>query len=292
MISPDFADGGHRRRHGHADREPGRHRRPARRVHRRRRQASSPGSSTSSRCSGEWRISDPPDGLIILEPDFERLYDERDVVLPRPHRAARGARPAAADQGRARSRPRSSSGCWTGRPRPLAAGVRNPLAGVQLRSAVTITRPVGGRRPDRGPGRPGAGAVRDLRADRVDARASLEPDGRDPRRRRTGAHRRASAGADASSDWAAFDPDAVPAGRGGALPERRGAAHGDRGRAGAGAGRDRRLRRSPAPRSRPTRAPASSDVPGGRARPTRPGAVLYAGQLRRATSRRCSPPRR
>jgi hypothetical protein len=23
---------------------------------------------------GEWRITDPPDGLIILEPDFQRLY--------------------------------------------------------------------------------------------------------------------------------------------------------------------------------------------------------------------------
>ena len=34
--------------------------------------------------NGEWRISDPPDGLIILEPDFERLYDERDVFFLDP----------------------------------------------------------------------------------------------------------------------------------------------------------------------------------------------------------------
>lgn len=33
---------------------------------------------------GEWRIAAPPDGLIILEPDFERLYDEVDVFFVDP----------------------------------------------------------------------------------------------------------------------------------------------------------------------------------------------------------------
>ena len=33
---------------------------------------------------GEWRISDPPNGLIMLEPDFERLYVERDVFFLDP----------------------------------------------------------------------------------------------------------------------------------------------------------------------------------------------------------------
>ena len=31
---------------------------------------------TLEQVDGEWRISDPPDGLIILEPDFQRLYEE------------------------------------------------------------------------------------------------------------------------------------------------------------------------------------------------------------------------
>ena len=33
---------------------------------------------------GEWRISDPPDGLLMLEPDFERLYERRDLYFLDP----------------------------------------------------------------------------------------------------------------------------------------------------------------------------------------------------------------
>jgi len=33
---------------------------------------------------GEWRISDPPDGLLMLEPDFERLYQRRDLYFLDP----------------------------------------------------------------------------------------------------------------------------------------------------------------------------------------------------------------
>ncbi|SNS02003.1 Sporulation and spore germination [Geodermatophilus pulveris] len=33
---------------------------------------------------GEWRISDPPDGLLMLLPDFERLYERRDLYFLDP----------------------------------------------------------------------------------------------------------------------------------------------------------------------------------------------------------------
>jgi hypothetical protein len=87
---------------------------------------------------GEWRISDPPNGLIILEPDFERLFLERDVffldptgqrVVPDPRLLIKGdAQPTALIQ-RILDGPSGA----------IAAGVRNPLTGVQLRNAVTIT---------------------------------------------------------------------------------------------------------------------------------------------------------
>ena len=87
---------------------------------------------------GEWRISDPPNGLIMLEPDFERIYVERDVffldptrqrVVPDPRLLIKGdAQPTALIQR-----------ILDGPSGPIAAGVRNPLTGAQLRSAVTIT---------------------------------------------------------------------------------------------------------------------------------------------------------
>jgi hypothetical protein len=87
---------------------------------------------------GEWRISDPPNGLIMLEPDFERIYVERDVffldptrqrVVPDPRLLIKGdAQPTALIQR-----------ILDGPSGPIAAGVRNPLTGAQLRNAVTIT---------------------------------------------------------------------------------------------------------------------------------------------------------
>ncbi|UOY01256.1 LpqB family beta-propeller domain-containing protein [Blastococcus sp. PRF04-17] len=85
----------------------------------------------------EWRISDPPDGLIILEPDFVRLYDRLSAffldptdqrLVPDPRHLVVGeAQPTALVQ-------RLLDG-----PSPaLAAGVRNPLTGVQLERAVTV----------------------------------------------------------------------------------------------------------------------------------------------------------
>ena len=93
---------------------------------------------TLQQVEGEWRISDPPDGLIILEPDFERLYDERAAyfldttgqrMVPDPRYLITGeAQPTALIQ-RLLDGPSGA----------LAPGVRNPLAGVQLRNAVTVT---------------------------------------------------------------------------------------------------------------------------------------------------------
>ena len=92
---------------------------------------------TLEQVEDEWRITNPSDGLIIAEPDFERLYDERSVyfldqtgqrVVPDPRHLIRGeAQPTALVQ-RVLEGPSGT----------LAAGVRNPLSGVQLRSAVTV----------------------------------------------------------------------------------------------------------------------------------------------------------
>jgi hypothetical protein len=86
---------------------------------------------------GEWRINNPPDGLIMLQPDFERLYVERDAffldptrqrVVPDPRLIIKGdAQPTALIQR-----------LLDGPSGPIAAGVRNPLTGAQLRNAVTI----------------------------------------------------------------------------------------------------------------------------------------------------------
>jgi hypothetical protein len=87
---------------------------------------------------GQWRITDPPPGLLILEPDFERLYDERDAffvdptgqrLVPDPRYLIAGAaQPTTLVQ-------RVLDGPSAG----LTEGVRNPLAGAQLRRAVTVT---------------------------------------------------------------------------------------------------------------------------------------------------------
>ena len=86
---------------------------------------------------GEWRITDPPDGLIMLEPDFRRLYDEVDAyfldpteqrVVPDPRYLIRGESQPTALVERLIAGPSA----------PLAAGVRNPLTGVELTRAVTV----------------------------------------------------------------------------------------------------------------------------------------------------------
>ena len=86
----------------------------------------------------QWRIVDPPDGLVMLEPDFERLYDERDAffvdwtgqrVVPDPRYLITG-----------QSQPTTIvQRLIDGASPALADGVKNPLAGAQLRRAVTVT---------------------------------------------------------------------------------------------------------------------------------------------------------
>jgi hypothetical protein len=86
---------------------------------------------------GEWRITDPPDGLIMLEPDFRRLYDQLDAyfldpteqrVVPDPRYLIRGESQPTVLVERLIEGPSA----------PLAAGVRNPLSGVQLTQKVTV----------------------------------------------------------------------------------------------------------------------------------------------------------
>ncbi len=86
---------------------------------------------------GEWRITDPPDGLTILAPDFERLYDAVDAyfldptlqqLVPDPRYLITGeAQPTALVE-------RLIEGASP----TLAAGVRNPLAGAQLARRITV----------------------------------------------------------------------------------------------------------------------------------------------------------
>jgi hypothetical protein len=85
--------------------------------------------------SGEWRIADPEDGLLLLLPDFQRTYDQLDAffldptgtrLVPDPRfLVAGGAQPNALVE-RLIAGPSS----------PLAAGVANPLAEARLRTVV------------------------------------------------------------------------------------------------------------------------------------------------------------
>jgi hypothetical protein len=87
---------------------------------------------------GQWRIANPPDGLVMLVPDFERLYDDLAAyfvdptgqrVVPDPRYLLSGeAQPTTLVQ-------RLLDG-----PSPaLSAGVENALEGVTLLRAVTVS---------------------------------------------------------------------------------------------------------------------------------------------------------
>ncbi|MGY1637724.1 LpqB family beta-propeller domain-containing protein [Geodermatophilus sp. SYSU D00742] len=87
---------------------------------------------------GESRITNPPDGLLVLEPDFERLYERRDLyfvdptgqrVVPDPRYLISGEAQPTVLVERMLDGPSSA----------LAAGVHNELAGVSLRSTVTVS---------------------------------------------------------------------------------------------------------------------------------------------------------
>jgi Lipoprotein LpqB beta-propeller domain/Sporulation and spore germination len=92
---------------------------------------------TLSDDSGEWRITDPPDGLLLLQPDFARTYDAVNAyfldptgtrVVPDPrYLVTGGAQPNVLVQ-------RLIDGASPS----LAAGVANALAGAELRSTVSV----------------------------------------------------------------------------------------------------------------------------------------------------------
>ena len=86
---------------------------------------------------GEWRISDPPEGLVILETDFERLYDAVDAyfldptlrqLVPDPRYLIGGEAQPTALVERLIQGPSAA----------LAQGVVNPLGGARLARRVTV----------------------------------------------------------------------------------------------------------------------------------------------------------
>lgn len=92
---------------------------------------------TLEQIEDEWRITDPPDGLIILEPDFQRLYEESPAYFfdPTFQRLVPDPRYVIAGD----ALPTAVVDRLIGGASPtLAAGVRNPLSGTTLRSAVRV----------------------------------------------------------------------------------------------------------------------------------------------------------
>jgi hypothetical protein len=92
-------------------------------------------SFTLTEDSGEWRITDPEDGLLLLLPDFQRTYDQLDVyfldptgtrLVPDPRFLVTGQAQPNALVERLISGPSST----------IAAGVGNPLVGARLRTTV------------------------------------------------------------------------------------------------------------------------------------------------------------
>jgi hypothetical protein len=92
---------------------------------------------TLEQVDDEWRITDPPDGLIILEPDFQRLYEEAAVyfVDPTGQRLVPDPRYVLAGEALPTT---IVERLIAGPSAYLPAGaVQNPLNGAQLRSNVS-----------------------------------------------------------------------------------------------------------------------------------------------------------
>jgi hypothetical protein len=158
---------------------------------------------------GEWRITNPPDGLVMLEPDFIRLYDRRQAyfldptgtrVVPDPRYLITGdAQPTAL-----------LDRLFEGPSAVIDAGVRNALSGeVQLRSTVEVDGQeavvdVTGLGADPAPVLAEISAqvvwtLRQLGIRSVEIRVDgdlVRLDGVPPQQ--------------TVDDWASFDPDAVP----------------------------------------------------------------------------------
>ncbi len=92
---------------------------------------------TLAQVDGEWRIGNPRDGLVMLVPDFERLYDDLDLHFVDPTQSRVVPDPRYLLSGEAQ--PTSLVQRLVEGPSPaLAAGVGNALAGVTLTRAVTV----------------------------------------------------------------------------------------------------------------------------------------------------------
>lgn len=87
----------------------------------------------------QWRITDPPEGLLMLQPDFERLYDEIDLYFPDPTGERIVPDPRYLIGGEAQ--PTAVINRLLAGPSPLLApGVLTPFSDVQLRTAVEVQR--------------------------------------------------------------------------------------------------------------------------------------------------------
>jgi hypothetical protein len=92
---------------------------------------------TVERVGDEWRITNPPAGLVVVQPDFERVYDQLNVyfvdptgkrVVPDPRYLVEGeAQPTALVQR-----------LFEGPSSTLRPGVVNPLADLTLRRPVAV----------------------------------------------------------------------------------------------------------------------------------------------------------
>ena len=93
---------------------------------------------TLAEVEGEWRITNPPDGLVMLVPDFERLYDDLAVYFVDPTQTRVVPDPRYLISGEAQ--PTTLVQRLVEGPSPaLAAGVSNALSGITLTRAVTVS---------------------------------------------------------------------------------------------------------------------------------------------------------
>ena len=92
-------------------------------------------SFTLTDASGEWRIADPEDGLLLLLPDFQRTYDQVDAYFLDPTGTRLVPDPRFLVSGE--SQPNALVERLIAGPSPTtAAGVTNPLADARLRTTV------------------------------------------------------------------------------------------------------------------------------------------------------------
>lgn len=93
---------------------------------------------TLSDDSGEWRITDPPDGLVLLEPDFARTYDRVNAYFLDPTGTRVVPDPRYVVSGEAQPNTLVTR-LVEGASPAIAAGVSNPLSGARLRSTVSVS---------------------------------------------------------------------------------------------------------------------------------------------------------